>query len=114
MEINLKKGDLMRLTEAFAELDLIYAPPKKDLNESRSMPYALLVLLDGEWKVYKGLDFELTDDELVGFLSDKPEYTDAKVIPAADIQKYVQSKPLLKEDGWLSREDHIAELEKLG
>lgn len=114
MEINLKKGDLMRLTEAFAELDLIYAPPKQDLNESRSMPYALLVLLDGEWKVYKGLDFELTDDELVGFLSDKPEYTDAKVIPAADIQKYVQSKPLLKEDGWLSREELIAELEKLG
>lgn len=114
MEISLKKGDLMRLTEAFAELDLIYAPPKKDLNESRSMPYALLVLLDGEWKVYKGLDFELTDDELVGFLSDKPEYTDAKVIPAADIQKYVQSKPLLKEDGWLSREELIAELEKLG
>jgi hypothetical protein len=104
----------MRLTEAFAELDQIYTPSKKDLNEGRSMPYALLVLLDGKWKVYKGLDFELTDDELIGFLSDKPEYTDAKVIPAADIQKYVQSRPLLKEDGWLSREELIAELEKLG
>ena len=114
MKFNLKKGDLMRLTEAFAELDQIYAPPKKDLTEGRSMPYALLVLLDGEWKVYKGLDFELTDNELVDFLTDKPEYSDAKVIPATDIQKYVERSPLLNEDGWQSREELIAELEKLG
>ena len=104
----------MRLTEAFAELDQIYTPAKKDLTEGRSMPYALLVLLDGEWKVYKGLDFELTDNELADFLEDKPEYSAAKVIPATDIQKYVNKKPVLQEDRWLSREELIAELEKLG
>lgn len=104
----------MRLTEAFAELDQIYTPAKKDLTEGRSMPYALLVLLDGEWKVYKGLDSELTDNELADFLSDKPEYSDAKVILATDIQKYVNKKPVLQEDRWLSREELIAELEKLG
>lgn len=104
----------MHLTEVFAELDQIYAPAKKNLTESRSMPYALLVLLDGEWKVYKGLDFELTNNELVDFLSDKPEYSDAKVVPATDIQKYVKKKSALQEDSWLSREELIAELEKLG
>ena len=104
----------MRLTEAFAELDQIYAPAKKDLTEGRSMPYALLVLLDGEWKIYKGLDSELTDNELADFLADKPEYSDANVILAADIQKYVNKKPVLQEAGWLSREELITELEKLG
>lgn len=104
----------MRLTEAFAELDQIYAPAKKDLTEGRSMPYALLVLLDGEWKIYKGLDSKLTDNELADFLADKPEYSDAKVILATDIQKYVNKKPVLQEAGWLSREELITELEKLG
>ena len=104
----------MHLTEAFAELDLIYAPPKKDLTEGRSMPYALVVLLDGEWKVYKGLDFELTNNELADFLSDKPEYSDAKVISVSDIPRYVKKKPVLQEDSWLSREELITELEKLG
>lgn len=104
----------MRLTEAFAELDQIYAPAKKDLTEGRSMPYALLVLLDGEWKIYKGLDSELTGTELADFLADKPEYSDAKVILATDIQKYVNKKPVLQEAGWLSREELITELEKLG
>lgn len=104
----------MRLTEAFAELDQIYAPAKKDLTEGRSMPYALLVLLDGEWKIYKGLDSKLTDNELADFLADKPEYSDAKAILATDIQKYVNKKPVLQEAGWLSREELITELEKLG
>lgn len=104
----------MRLTEAFAELDQIYAPAKKDLTEGRSMPYALLVLLDGEWKIYKGLDSKLADNELADFLADKPEYSDAKVILATDIQKYVNKKPVLQEAGWLSREELITELEKLG
>lgn len=104
----------MRLTEAFAELDQIYTPAKKDLTEGRSMPYALLVLLDGEWKIYKGLDSKLADNELADFLADKPEYSDAKVILATDIQKYVNKKPVLQEAGWLSREELITELEKLG
>jgi hypothetical protein len=100
----------MNLTEAFAELNSIYEP----LTEGRSMPYALLVLNQkNEWKVYKGLDAELTNVEAVNFLKEKPEYKEIKVVPSSDISKYVK-KDSLDEAYWYSRAELISMLKDLG
>jgi hypothetical protein len=103
----------LTLLETFAELEKLYESLEKELTEGKTMPYALIVLLDGSWKVYKGLDSELSKKELEDFLSDKSEYTEAKVIPSSDIYKYVKkSKKALRES--LPRVELIDRLKALG
>lgn len=102
----------MNVVEAFLELDKLYESDHS-LIEGRSMPYALLVLLNGTWKVYKGLDSVLTEDEIAEFLKDKPEYTNAKVIASSDIYKYVTSSTNTLQEG-ISRAEIINQLKALG
>ena len=101
----------MFLAEAFSTLDQLYESP---LVEGRKMPYALIVLLDGEWRVYRGLETELTEEELAEFLLYRPEYDDAIVILSSDIPEYIHHRSGLTEDAWQSREELIAELTNLG
>lgn len=114
----------MSLLETFVELDALYECVEKtseELNESltegRTMPYALLVCLDGKWKVFKGLEAEPTTEkelaELDSFLEDRPEYSEVKVVPSSDIYKYVNKETKALDEN-LSREELIARLTALG
>lgn len=114
----------MSLLETFVELDALYECVEKtseELNESltegRTMPYALLVCLDGKWKVFKGLEAEPTTEkelaELDSFLEDRPEYSEVKVIPSTDIYKYVNRETKALDEN-LSREELIIRLKALG
>lgn len=102
----------MTLIETFMELDKLYEA-NLSISESKSMPYALLVLLNNTWKVYKGLNSNLSDQELSEFLTDKPEYTEAKVVPSADIYKYINKTAEVTNES-ISRVELIKQLKALG
>lgn len=108
----------MNFIEAFDKLDQINSESlllsQQSLDEGYSMPYALIVMLNDEWKLFKGLDVELTEDELDDFLLDKSEYADAKVIPVSELPEYVKKKSVLQEQDFSDRDYLIAELTRLG
>ena len=108
----------MNFIEAFDKLDQINSESLlsslQSLDEGYSMPYALIVMLNDEWKLFKGLDVELTEDELDDFLLDKPEYADAKVILTSEMPEYIKKKTALQEQDFSDREYLIAELTRLG